>query len=63
MRRQLAAVVLAAITLGGCREASSAVGEATAAFHQALRRQADKSWQFAREVYNSSVPPGAVAAK
>lgn len=32
-------------------------------YMQVWKEQADKTWRFAREVYNSSIPPGPVAAK
>ena len=32
-------------------------------YMQVWKEQADRTWRFSREVYNSSVPPGPVAAK
>jgi hypothetical protein len=32
-------------------------------YMQVWKQQGDKSWRFAREVYNSAVPPAAAAAK
>ena len=32
-------------------------------YMQVWKQQSDKKWQFAREVYNSSVPPAPAAAK
>lgn len=32
-------------------------------YMQVWKQQGDKTWRFAREVYNSSVPPAPVAAK
>lgn len=32
-------------------------------YMQVWKKQSDKTWRFAREVYNSSVPPAPVAAK
>jgi hypothetical protein len=32
-------------------------------YMQVWKEQGDKTWRFAREVYNSSVPPAAVGAK
>jgi ketosteroid isomerase-like protein len=32
-------------------------------YMQVWKRQGDKTWRFAREVYNRSIPPGPAATK